>query len=292
MVQPGSSAFAPRGPDDSDMKLSDLRAIAQMMEEISGNIFPESKNSLIQSRVLKRMIALKINRFDNYIDYLSSPKGEEEKEELVYTLTTNTTRLFREPHHFSSLRNTILPKLITRARQGKRVRIWSAGCSSGEEPYSIALLALFLEPELARYDFKILATDLDRNMVNRARRGHYPADKLSTIPADLHKLVKCHDDALIMPSVFREFMTFRELNLLHDWPFRGQFDIIFCRNVVIYFTEEISDQLWHKFASRLLPGGHLFIGHSERVRAPETIGLTLTGITTYEKSSHSDLQGH
>lgn len=286
MVQPGSSASAPQGPDDTDMKLSDLRAIARMMEEISGNIFPESKNSLIQSRVLKRMIALKINRFEAYIDYLSSPKGEAEKEELVYSLTTNTTRLFREPHHFNSLRKTILPKLIARARQGERVRIWSAGCSSGEEPYSIALLALFLEPELARYDFKILATDLDRNMVNRGRRGHYPADKLSTIPADLRKLVSCRDDTLIMSSALTELITFRELNLLHEWPFRGQFDIIFCRNVVIYFTEEISDQLWRKLASRIVPGGHLFIGHSERVRAPESIGLTLTGVTTYEKSSN------
>lgn len=270
-------------PGILEMKLSDMRAIARMMEENTGNVFPETKHALIQSRVHKRMISRKIDNFKEYIAFLASPNGRREKEELIYTLTTNTTRFFRESHHFDNLRHNILPTLIARAKRGGRVRIWSAGCSSGEEPYSIAMLAILLEPDLGHYDFKILATDLDRNMVSHALRGQYPGDKLSTLPSDIQPLLTCHDDMLVMSDSMRKLISFRELNLLHEWPFKGHFDIIFCRNVLIYFNEDISDQLWSKFSARILPGGHMFIGHSERVRVPESIGLTLTGITTYEK---------
>ena len=264
-----------------------FKQVAEMMERETGNVFPESKSSLVQARISKRVVALRLAGVLEYIDYISSEDGASEREELIFALTTNVTRFFREPHHFEDLKNDVFPALIQNAAAGARVRIWSAGCSSGEEPYTIAMTALALDPKVGNYDFKILATDLDRHVVNKGRRGVYAANALQSIPDEYHNLLSISDAAIEMPDSAKKLISFRELNLLHEWPFAGRFDVIFCRNVVIYFSDELSDKLWHRFVERLEPGGRLYAGHSERIRSPETKGLKPYGTSSYQKNSNS-----
>ena len=267
----------------SGLDESAFKRISEMMERSTGIIFPESKRSLVQGRISKRMTALNIFRFDEYIAFLNSPEGQTEQEQLVFSLTTNVTRFFREPHHFTDLKDNILPKLISRAKSGQRVRIWSAGCSSGEEPYSIALLALDADPGIGQSDFKILATDLDRNMVRTGRKGRYSPSALQSSDEAFSGLLRQEDNAVVMPEAAKQLITFRELNLLHDWPFKGTFDVIFCRNVVIYFKDDVAEKLWKRFSDRLEKGGRLYSGHSERIRSPDQFNLKPYGITSFEK---------
>ncbi len=257
--------------------------VAKMMEDISGNVFPDSKSSLVHSRIAKRVLALRMSGTPEYMEFISTDAGASEREELIFALTTNVTRFFREPHHFDDLKQSVLPRLIARAAEGKRVRIWSAGCSSGEEPYTIAMTALALDPHLGHYDFKILATDLDRNVVAKAKNGVYPISARDGIPEEYQSQFESTPTTIEMSEAVKNIITFRELNLLHQWPFAGSFDIIFCRNVVIYFSDELSDKLWLRFVDRLVSGGRLYAGHSERIRMPEAKGLKPYGISSYEK---------
>jgi len=270
-------------PARQDMQSKMFTDIARMMEEATGIVFPDSKSSLVQARVSKRMVALRMNRFEDYTAFLASPDGKAEHEQLVFSLTTNVTRFFREPHHFTDLSANVLPDLVQRARAGERVRIWSAGCSSGEEPYSIALLTLAIDPSIGRKDFKILATDLDRNMIINGKRGHYPATATQSAPDEFSGLLSTRSGAVSIPEAAKNLVSFRELNLLHDWPFTRSFDVIFCRNVVIYFKGDVAEGLWQRFAERLPRGGRLYAGHSERVRSPDRYRLKPYGITSYEK---------
>ena len=198
------------------------------------------------------------------------------------------TRFFRENHHFDHLNTEILPALIKRVKAGGRARIWSAGCSSGEEPYSIALSVLSLEPNIANYDFKILASDIDPEIVANAHRGVYRESALETVPPAMQKkYFKPHETQSGMYSVsdkLKSIIAFRELNLMHDWPFRGLFDVIFCRNVVIYFDTETSKRVWAKFAEKMEPNGMLYVGHSERVGNFDAIGIKPVGVTAYLKT--------
>ena len=257
--------------------------VADMMERETGNVFPESKSSLVQARISKRVVALRMSGIPEYMEFISTDAGAAEREELIFALTTNVTRFFREPHHFEDLKNDVFPALLRNAANGARVRVWSAGCSSGEEPYTIAMTALKLDPNVGSYDFKILATDLDRNVVHKGRQGVYPEAALRSIPEEYHRLLKVQNSVIEMPDAAKKLISFRELNLLHTWPFQGSFDAIFCRNVVIYFSDELSDKLWKRFVDRLLPGGRLYAGHSERIRSPESKGLKPYGTSSYEK---------
>ena len=269
-------------PDERE-KNEVFKTVSKMMEDAAGNVFPESKSSLVHARITKRVVALKMSGVREYMQLLDSPEGASELEELIFALTTNVTRFFREPHHFDDLQTVVLPELVKRAASGGRVRIWSAGCSSGEEPYSIAMTALAHEPGIGKYDFKILATELDRNMVKKGRAGVYSASSLRSIPDEFKFSVKTSADTISIPDAAKKLISFRELNLLHDWPFAGKFDVIFCRNVVIYFSDELSDKLWGRFSSRLDKGGRLFVGHSERIRNSAAFGLKSYGTSSFEK---------
>ena len=201
---------------------------------------------------------------------------------MIGAMTTNVTKFFRESHHFDHLAGAVLPQLAAAARAGGRVRIWSAACSSGEEPYSIALTLLNAIPDAANLDILILASDLDPDMLARAEAGSYPAERLSDIPANLRgRHVETRRDGTfrIQDSV-RSLIRFRHLNLLHDWPMPGSFDVIFCRNVMIYFDQPTQDDIWRRFAKRMRPNGTLYIGHSERI-VTSGIPFTLIGQTAY-----------
>jgi chemotaxis protein methyltransferase CheR len=262
----------------------DFGRIAALLQRESGIHMLPSKASLVYSRLAKRLRALRIESFGEYCELVGS--NEQERMEMLAALTTNVTRFFREPHHFDHLKREVLPPLLASARGGARVRLWSAGCSSGQEPYSMALTILSLMPDAARHDVKILATDIDPNMIASARRGVYSAADLRDVPGDLKqrgfelaagesgKTFRAADN-------LRALVSFRALNLMADWPMRGTFQAIFCRNVVIYFEESTQSKLWSRLAPTLSPGGCLYIGHSERVFGPSSVVLESVGITTY-----------
>lgn len=268
---------------------SDLAQIAAMIYADAGIHLTENKASLVYSRLSKRIRQLRLESFTAYCNLVSSTEGATERREMLSFLTTNFTRFFRENHHFEHLRDTVLPPLLRQAREGGRVRIWSAGCSDGQEPYSIALTVLSLMPDIARYDFRILASDIDPKMVEKGRAGRYDDHAVETVPEPVRRKWLTEDAGGagprfgVTPAV-KELIAFRELNLLGAWPFKGPFQIIFCRNVVIYFDEATQARVWQAYADVLEDGGHLYIGHSERVSGPAKARFENTGITTYRKS--------
>ncbi len=264
----------------------DLSEIAAMIYADAGISLNESKASLVYSRLSKHIRALGLSGFRDYCALVSSPAGSAERREMLSHLTTNFTRFFRENHHFDHLRDEVLPGLLARAKAGGRVRIWSAACSDGQEPYSIALTVLALMPNAADFDFKILATDIDPKILGLARAGAYDEAALETISPAMRKQWFQEVDVqgrrkFQIDDRVKRLITFNELNLLAQWPFKGMFDVIFCRNVVIYFDEPTQTKIWTRFAGQLHESGHLYIGHSERVSGEAKHVFDNIGITTY-----------
>ncbi|MDN3568802.1 CheR family methyltransferase [Paeniroseomonas aquatica] len=240
----------------------DFTAIAAMVREASGIMLGPTKRDLIYGRLRRRLRALSLGSFAAYRAVLDGEGGAEERVRMINAVTTNLTGFFREKHHFEHLARQLLPSL---SRQGHRLRIWSAGCSSGEEPYSLALTLLGTLPDLAARDARILATDIDTSMVETAATGRYPVERLAPVPEALrgHHLLPREAGQVEMGPEAKALITFRSLNLLGPWPMRGPFDVIFCRNVVIYFDKPTQRKLFDRYADILVPGGHLYIGHSE-----------------------------
>lgn len=261
----------------------DFNFIRKLVGERTGIVLSEAKRNMVYGRLARRLRQLHITSFRDYCELLKNG-DEQELIEFTNAITTNLTSFFREPHHFDYLTKIVLPELI-RTRPARRLRIWSAGCSSGEEPYSIAMTALNTIP--ADWDIRILATDLDSNMVKRGAEGIYPADRVTGI--DKHNLKRwvrrgkgSKTDLVKMSGELQDIIHFKQLNLLHDWPMRGSFDIIFCRNVVIYFNKETQKALFDRFASLLADDGHMFIGHSESLYKVSD-RFKLLGRTIYKK---------
>ena len=265
---------------------ADFRKIAAMVHGDAGIALPQDKGTLVYSRLAKRLRALGLKSFKDYCALVAGAGGVDERQRMLAALTTNVTRFFREPHHFDHLRDQVLPTLARRARSGGRVRLWSAACSSGQEPYSAAMTLLSVLPEAADLDVKILATDIDPNMVAEAREGVYATTLLAGIPDDLRRRWTLPADAgcVRMADEARAVVAFRELNLIGDWPMAGLFDAILCRNVAIYFDDATQSRLWDRLAGQLAPGGVLYIGHSERVSGPAAQILEPVGVTTYRLS--------
>jgi chemotaxis protein methyltransferase CheR len=242
---------------------ADFRAIAGMLRHEAGIVLNANKRELVCGRLNRRLHALGLPDFAAYRRLLEAPEGEAERGEMVNALTTNLTSFFREPHHFAYLADQVLAGL-PRQDGRRRLRLWSAACSSGEEPYSIAMVVQKALQGRRDWDVRILATDIDSNMVETARRGRYPAERAAAIPA-AHAWARSQRDgeSVCMPEDLKAMITFNQLNLLDPWPMRGVFDAIFCRNVVIYFDKDTQRTLFDRMADGLAPGGHLFIGHSE-----------------------------
>jgi chemotaxis protein methyltransferase CheR len=264
----------------------DYRRIAALMHADAGIDLKESKAELIYSRLAKRLRALNLNSFREYCDLVEAADCGEERLEMLSALTTNVTRFFRERPHFDHLERQVLPSLIALARKGGKVRIWSAGCSTGQEPYSIALSLLALEPQAHRLDVKILATDIDPRVIASGREGVYPEGALADVSKALRARYFAADPAASgswrIADEAKRVVHFRTLNLNGDWPMQGLFQVIFCRNVVIYFDEQGQRVLWSRFASKLTPEGWLYVGHSERVAGPASAQLRSAGVTTYQ----------
>ena len=284
-----SSALASFGPlraSEFEMTDRDFKEIAAMVYADAGIYLPDTKSTLVYSRLVKRLRSLRLESFRDYCDLVGSATGAAERLEMLSALTTNVTRFFREPHHFEHLRVHVLPPLLDAARRGGRVRLWSAACSTGPEPYSMALTVLSAEPNAAALDVRILATDIDPRVVEEGRIGVYPAAALADAPAGLRKryFTPVGGDerrGLQASDELRRLVVFRTLNLNAAWPMPGRFHAIFCRNVVIYFDEATQQAVWSKFVGKLEPGGILYIGHSERVTGAAATRFISDGVTAY-----------
>lgn len=282
----GSPAF------DDEFMFGDkeFRRIATLIHEDAGIYMPDAKKALVYSRLSKRLRVLGLETFHQYCDLVSGPDGASERHEMLVALTTNLTSFFREPHHFEHLKTTTLPPLLEAARRGGRVRLWSAGCSRGHEPYSIAMAILSVLPNAAEHDIKILATDIDTAVIAEGRAGLYDEKTVARVPATERQrfLVRTEKSAERPYSVgndLRRLVSFRALNLVGPWPMHGSFDVIFCRNVLIYFDEPTQETLWERFSAKLAPEGHLYIGHSERVSGPAQHSYDTVGVTTYRRAA-------
>jgi chemotaxis protein methyltransferase CheR len=263
---------------------ADFRRISAMVHGDAGISLPDSKATLVYSRLAKRLRALGLSSFKDYCALVSGADGLDERQKMLAALTTNVTRFFREPHHFDHLRDRVLPPLLDAARKGGKVRIWSAACSSGQEPFSIAMTILSVMPEAPQHDIKILATDIDPNMVAEGRGATYAPHLLEGVSAEhRRRWTQTTPDGVRMADDARALVTFNELNLIGDWPMKGRFDAIFCRNVAIYFEDETQSRLWSRFAPLTNPNGALYIGHSERIQGPAVSAYKPDGVTTYRK---------
>lgn len=273
-----------------ELSSAEFDSIASLALREFGLSLPQSKRQLVQSRLSRRVRALNLPSFDAYTSLLQGSKGGAERNELLSALTTNVTKFFREIHHFEVLMDDVMPDLVNRARKGERVRIWSAGCSSGQEPYSIALTALKCDPRIGQTDFKILATDIDPAILKKAQAALYRADEIDGVPdsffrpPDILRKPNGQDGFISVSDEARSLVTFGIVNLISDLPFSGAFNVIFCRNVAIYFDRPTQQLVWSRFAKLLPPDGKLFIGHSERIGKTDRPDLEPDGITIYRKT--------
>jgi len=264
----------------------DFDRIAAFAHREFGLSLQASKKELVYSRLVKRLRALGLPGFAAYCDLLESPAGAAERDPAVSALTTNVTHFFREGHHFDLLASLVVKPRLAALKSGQRLRIWSAGCSSGMEPYSIAMSLLDALPEATEANIRILATDVDPAILARARDARYAAEETRPIPDRMKPWALSPVEGghqHITPRVTR-MVHFGALNLMQDWPLRGPFDAIFCRNVAIYFDKPTQQRLWQRFAGLLAPEGLLFIGHSERLSGPAEAAFSPAGITTYRKT--------
>ena len=246
---------------------ADFARIRDLVKRDTGISLSDAKQNMVYSRLSRRLRQLGMETFDEYLDQLDGG-DQEELVNFVNAITTNLTAFFREPHHFEFLGGTLIPALVAAKARDRRLRIWSAGCSSGEEPYSIAIVVKECLPAGQHWDAKILATDLDSNMVAKARSGVYTEERVAGLSANrLHRWFRRgrggNAGMVKVAPELQELISFRELNLMHEWPLRGPLDVIFCRNVVIYFDKQTQRRLFERYADLLAPEGHLFIGHSE-----------------------------
>lgn len=273
---------------NSEPKLTDdaLDRIARILRDISGIEMGSEKKLLIQARLSKRLRETSSANFEEYCDVIEASGGSLERQEMLSALTTNVTQFFREYHHFEHLQNVALPKLFAQAIKRHPVRAWSAACSTGEEAYSIAMSIADTWPNFQDYNIKILATDIDPKVIRLARLASYPGDPLHSENLNTYRKFTTQNqnsNKISISSKISDLITFNTLNLNNTWPMTHNFDIIFCRNVTIYFDKENQKEIWAKLARSLNPGGYLYIGHSERIENFESLKLCASGATTYQK---------
>lgn len=250
----------------------DFARLGQFIQSEYGIKLPPAKKILLESRLQKRLRKLGFKEFDEYIDYIFSPQGhDDEMINMIDAVTTNKTDFFREPSHFDYLVNIAIPELIALYQAGIRelFKVWSAGCSSGEEPYTLSIILSEFRETQSRFRFSILATDLSSDVLEKGRLGIYEEEKVAPIPLQLRRKYllrsKDHKKELVrvVPALRRQ-VEFIRLNLMEEhYPINDQMDIIFFRNVIIYFSKETQERMINKICRHLRPGGYIFMGHSE-----------------------------
>ncbi len=245
----------------------DLKRLRELIYEHTGIHMAENRRDLIYGRLSRRLRTLGLDRFSDYCRLIEDGH-EEELEHFRNAVTTNLTAFFRESHHFDYLAKELLPELRQAKSAERRLRFWSAGCSTGEEPYTLAMVLRESMPDIGQWDVRILATDLDSQVLGKAEQGIYDIQNIKQALGPrlkrwfLRGSGPFEGKARIKPEL-REMVTFRQVNLMKSWPMKGPFDVIFCRNVLIYFDKPTQKRLFERFAAMLPMGGPLFIGHSE-----------------------------
>jgi chemotaxis protein methyltransferase CheR len=238
--------------------------ICSMVHQLAGIHLHDGKKELVKARLAKRIRQLQLRNLDEYVAYVRSDTSGRELVAMLDALSTNLTYFFREPKHFDFLREEIIPQLLEK----QKIRIWSSGCSSGEEPYSIAMLLREIVPPSTSMDMRILATDLSTRVLAVACRGEYGEEGFRDTPSVLvHKYFEVVQTKpcriyKALPGL-RNLIRFARLNLMDNWPMKGPFDVIFCRNVMIYFDKPTQTKLVNRYYDLLAPGGVLLLGHSE-----------------------------
>jgi chemotaxis protein methyltransferase CheR len=253
----------------------EFNAFRKLIFKEAGISLSDAKRQLVCSRLSRRLRRHGFRSFSQYYEYLMSfdPKGEE-RLQMINCITTNKTDFFREMHHFDFLRDHFFPQFRKRAlgEHSRRLRIWSAGCSSGEEPYSIGMTVREFFGFLTGWDVKILASDIDTEMLRLAEQGIYPAERLAGVPDELKRrhFLRGRGDwqgYLRVRAELRDLVAVRRINFAEEsWPIRTRFDVIFCRNVIIYFNRETQRKFFQRLAGYLKPDGCLMVGHSESLQ--------------------------
>lgn len=252
---------------DMDFTDKHFQRIREFVTRRTGIVINDTKRDMVYGRLSRHVRKNHAGSFDKFCQIVEA-QDPVEQEFLVNAITTNLTAFFRESHHFEYLRKHVLPQLLITNAHTRKIRIWSAGCSTGEEPYSIAMSIIMGIKDWQDWDIKILATDLDSNVVETGRRGVYTEDRIKALDGGLVKRFfykgKGAQQGLVkVSSELQGLVRFKRLNLLHEWPMQGLMDIIFCRNVVIYFDKDTQRTLFNRYADIMANEGHLFIGHSE-----------------------------
>ncbi|MCM0081353.1 protein-glutamate O-methyltransferase [Geomonas sp. Red32] len=290
-MQSGVNSMADTGTlidRPATLSTKDFNRLSRFIYDTCGIKMPEVKRTMLEARLQKRLRALGMHHFGDYCEYLFDPRGMEQ--ELVHMLdmvTTNKTDFFREPDHFDYLTQTVLPDWCHRHPTGT-LSIWSAGCSSGEEPYTLSMVLTEFAERNPGFDFKILATDISTRVLDKAKAAIYQESQAEPIPMFLKKKYllrsKDHSSGLvrIVPEL-REKVRFQRLNFMDDdFGLREQMDIIFCRNVIIYFDRPTQERLLQRFHRQMKPGGFIFMGHSETLSGLD-VALASVFPTVYRK---------
>ena len=261
---------------------SNFKLIQKIAYSKTGISLSDHKKNMIYGRLSRRLSALNLTNFDQYCSLINQ-KHSPELVDFINSITTNLTSIFRESHHFDYLENVLFPRLLQKNKESRRLRIWSAGCSTGEEPYSIAMV-LNKFSEFRNWNAKILATDLDSNVVRHCKEGIYSIERIEEIKPEYKKYFSINADGVnvTVSQEIKQWITFKQLNLMNEWPMKGPFDLIFCRNVVIYFDQPTQKKLFARYADLLSDKGVLCIGHSESLHNVSDRFVSL-GKTIYEK---------
>jgi chemotaxis protein methyltransferase CheR len=269
------------------MKDKEFKRFSEFIYSSCGIKMPPSKRTLLESRLHKRLRALSMTAFAEYCDYVFSPEGmEAEVYNLIDVVTTNTTEFFREPNHFEILNRQALPAWLQRHGLNRSIRLWSAGCSSGEEPYTLAMVLSEFAKTHQGFKFQILATDISAQILSRAASAIYPEERLGQTAQSFKKKYFLQGKGRFAGMVrvapeLRAMVTFDRLNFMDEFHFKRPHDIIFCRNVMIYFDRQTQENLLNKFCRNLAADGYLFMGHSESISGME-LPLRQVAPTVYQ----------
>lgn len=284
-TDPSGTGTALRAEGEREFKLDDhhFQVFQQLARQIAGIELNETKRELVYGRLARRLRALGFTDFDAYVDLLKQDESPEQVE-FINAITTNVTSFFREEHHFEYLRDEVLPQMMVSRATTRKLRVWSAACSIGPEPYSIGITMASAIPTDQTWDWRILATDIDRTALAKAEAGIYGQDDIPDLKAYggrskwFQPGPNGRSELQVVDSV-RRMIYFRPLNLMEGWPMTGPIDVIFCRNVVIYFSKETQRKLFKRFHEILAPDGYVFIGHSESMLHSadlfESVGRTI-----------------
>ncbi len=272
-----------RDSREFEFTLAHFSRIQEALYEHAGIVLSDQKQNLAYSRIVRRLRHLGLESFDSYFDYIN--RHPSEFPNFINALTTNLTSFFRENHHFEFLRKTIIAQ--RKISGDKRISVWSAGCSEGHEPYSLAITFKEEIEDLANWNINILASDIDSNMLRDAQLGEYMAERVAKLPQEqihrwFYRGTGSRAGKVKIKPELKELIQFRQINLIANWPINTPLDIVFYRNVMIYFDAQTQKRLLERMAEKIKVGGHLFIGHSETIR-DNTKAFRLVGQTIYQR---------